>query len=689
MNRSSLPCTAILLLGSVVTQSAIADVYISEFVASNATGLQDETGARPDWIEIHNDGEQAVNLFDWKLSDGSLNMEPWIFSEYHLAPDEYIVVFASGNDRRDSQPFHTDFELKRSGEKLSLVPPKNTPSQKHQLVSPYPEQLTDTAYGVVDGKLLFIGVPTPGKPNRVFEPFIGILETPKISHAPSWFETPFELSVLNIQPDSQVLYTLDGSNPTYRTAIRYTQPIPISNTTTLRIAAFHESYLAPPIATYTFLHTPSIAAQSRPNNYPEFWAPEIPAHYTIATEEKDFTSALKALPLISIVADSKHLFDKDTGIYMNTEQDGTDWERPVSIEFLGDNNIQLNAALRIQGRSSRQPRTSPKHSFRLLFKHPYGPTTLNHPVFDSDNPEVEYNTLVLRATSNHSWTYPLADQRQRAQYLRDPWVKETQRAMGHIVPKSKFHHVFLNGLYWGIYAVSERPDDAFMAQHFGGKKSEYDVIKGGEVVAGNNRIWRRLFTLANQGLKDPRQYRAITQYLDLDNFIDFIILNHFIGNETWDYGNWYAARQKVDNGTFRFFCWDAETSMNRLNENRVLTHNADRPTALFHALRRNPDFQKRFTNRLHLHCTENGALTPERNILRYVSLATKIDLAIIAESARWGDYRLTRHPYRTPPFERYTRDDHWYVEQHRILTEYLPNRTHILLDQYRSIGLFD
>jgi len=374
---------------------------------------------------------------------------------------------------------------------------------------------------------------------------------------------------------------------------------------------------------------------------------------------------------------------------MNTEQDGAVWERPVSIEFLGEKIFQVNAALRIQGRSSRQPRTSPKHSFRILFKHPYGPTTLHHPVFDGDTPDAEYNTLILRATSNHSWTYPLAGQRQRAQYLRDPWVKETQRAMGHLVPRTKFVHLFLNGLYWGIYVITERPDDAFMAMRFGGKKSEYDVIKGGEVVAGNNRIWRRLFTLAIQGLEDPERYRAFTKYLDLDSFIDFIILNHFIGNETWDFGNWYAARRNRDDDTFQFFCWDSETSMNRINENNVLTRYADRPTALFKALRQYPQFRKQFTIRLRLHCTRDGALTSKQNIQRYESLAKKIDLAIIAESARWGDYRLTRHPYRTPPFERYTRDDHWYAEQRRILSQYLPKRTEILLNQYRSIDLFD
>jgi len=215
------------------------------------------------------------------------------------------------------------------------------------------------------------------------------------------------------------------------------------------------------------------------------------------------------------------------------------------------------------------------------------------------------------------------------------------------------------------------------------------VIKGGEVVSGSNRIWRRLFALANEGLADEDRYQQLTQYLDLNSFIDFIILNHFIGNETWDFGNWYAARRDQAGAKFQFFCWDAETSMNRVGENRVLTHNAFRPTALFHALRKNQTFRDHFAARLAVHCTNGGALTPEQNIARYQHIAKKIKLAIIAESARWGDYRLTRHSYRTPPYERYTRDDHWRAEFDRIVNKYFPQRTAILLQQYRAINLYE
>ncbi len=48
---------------------ALPHVIITEFMADNENTLRDEDGDRPDWIEIHNAGEQTVNLDNWSLTD--------------------------------------------------------------------------------------------------------------------------------------------------------------------------------------------------------------------------------------------------------------------------------------------------------------------------------------------------------------------------------------------------------------------------------------------------------------------------------------------------------------------------------------------------------------------------------------------------------------------------------------------
>jgi hypothetical protein len=60
----------------------------------------------------------------------------------------------------------------------------------------------------------------------------------------------------------------------------------------------------------------------------------------------------------------------------------------------------------------------------------------------------------------------------------------------------------------------------------------------------------------------------------------------------------------------------------------------------------------------------------------------------VAESARWGDYRRDVHPYKTGPYELYTRNDHWRPEIARLLTHYFPQRTAACLQQFREAGLY-
>src|SRR5690606_38773519 len=150
--------------------------------------------------------------------------------------------------------------------------------------------------------------------------------------------------------------------------------------------------------------------------------------------------------------------------------------------------------------------------------------------------------------------------------------------------------------------------------------------------------------------------------VDLDNFIDYMMLNHYVGNENWDYGNWYAARKREPNAKFRFFSWDMESIFGRVGENTQYVRHRDRPTDLYRRLLRNDAFPPRHAQRFRPHLTGEGVLTPEAAATRLQELTATIETAIVAESARWGDYRLNVHPYRLPPYERYTRDQHWRAE---------------------------
>ena len=676
----------------VVDSDIPPDVVISEFLASNRGGLRDEDGETPGWVELYNRGSEPVDLNGWTLSDDARRWDKWILPSVVLPPEEYLVIFASGKDRRaDGEPLHTNFRLNVNGEFLGLFAPDGEAHTANAFYPRYPEQRANVAYGRVEnGSVDYVSPPTPGVSQEAATRLGGLVPELRFSRERGHYSRPFKLRLHAPTPGAAIWYTRDGSEPGPQRGVRYAKPVRIDGTTVVRAVAVRDGWSPSPPAMHTYIFPDDVKDQERPPGYSEYWGERLPADYAMdPTITSDLDEALRALPTLSVAIDPDDLFDSDTGIYMNTEADGVDWERPAAIDYVDaetEANFSTTAGIRMQGRSSRKPHTSPKHSFRILFKAAYGPGTLTFPLFGEDGVQA-FNTLVLRATSNYSWTFPLAEQRTRALYIRDPWASDTQRAMGHESPRSTFAHLYLNGLYWGVYCVSERPDAAYMATHFGGAPDEYDVLKGGEIVAGDDRTWRRLLRIALDAAEDPSAYARLADLLDVDNFIDYMILNQYAGNENWDYGNWYAARRRAPGGKFRFFCWDMESILGRVGESKLYVRNRDRPTDLFHRLLNVDAFRTRYAQRINRHLTGDGALTPRMAAERLIDLAAEIDEAIVAESARWGDYRLAVHPYRTAPFERYTRDGHWQPELERLLTDYFPKRTAIVLDQYRRAGL--
>ncbi|MCC7375846.1 MAG: CotH kinase family protein [Verrucomicrobiales bacterium] len=80
--------------------NAAAALRINEIVASNQTGLRDESGQHPDWIELYNEGADAVDLTGWALSDDPRQPRRWVFQSGRLAPGAFLVIYASGEDRQ-------------------------------------------------------------------------------------------------------------------------------------------------------------------------------------------------------------------------------------------------------------------------------------------------------------------------------------------------------------------------------------------------------------------------------------------------------------------------------------------------------------------------------------------------------------------------------------------------------------
>ncbi len=76
------------------------DIAINEMMASNATTFTDEDGDHEDWIELYNYGNEAINLDGFGLSDDYENPFKWVFPSVVIEPGEFLLVWASGKDRK-------------------------------------------------------------------------------------------------------------------------------------------------------------------------------------------------------------------------------------------------------------------------------------------------------------------------------------------------------------------------------------------------------------------------------------------------------------------------------------------------------------------------------------------------------------------------------------------------------------
>ena len=526
--------------------------------------------------------------------------------------------------------------------------------------------------------------------SAVVVPVNGAPRPPVVASSPSGlYDTSFKLTLAFSASEAELRYTLDGGEPTAVRGGVYHEPLLITNTTVLRVAAYKDHAPISTTATYSYIFPDLVLRQPRnPPGYPagpSAWSGE-PSAYEMDPRVVEFPTyhdrvraSLRALPSLSIVCSRGDLFSARTGLYLNSMQRGENWERPCSVELIlpeGGNGFQIDCGIRIQGNYNRIPMKSPKHSFRLLFKEKYGASKLHYPVFP-DSPVRKFDTLVLRADYNNSWIHWEGSAQARAQRTRDAWMKDSHRAMGWLAGHNRYVHLFLNGLYWGLYDIAERPDASFAAAYLGGNRQDYDVVNEFQVKGGTIDGFNELRSV--HGLARASQYEKLQRWLDLTQFMDYLLLNYYGGNRDWgENKNWYAIRRRSPPGPFQYMVWDGEQVLQRLNDDTV---NAPQepPFRLAEELCSNPEFRLAFADRARKHLFDDGALTPVAVAARWMQRAKEIDLAIIAESARWGGYR------RDPP---YTRDQDWLAEQQRLIQSYFPKRTAVVLKQLRAAGLY-
>ena len=383
--------------------------YLSEFLADNQTGLQDEDGDRSGWIEICNGSSSPVSLEGWFLTDSTTNLTKWRLPKVSLLPEKCLVVFASGKGRTTNLArLHANFRLDPKGSFVALV------NRMTNVVSEFaPVRLPpDTSYGRARGEPAISGVfhhPTPEKSNASHGK--GFAPEVSFSKPGGTFTEPFKLKLKSSAHEAVIHFTLDGSLPTTNSPV-YGEPLQVTNSVLVRARAYVGGLLPGP--------------------------PRSEAYLRLATNLVRFTSTL---PLVIM-----ETFGRDTRVQSRSLVHFSFFE-PVNgkASLTTPPALTTRAGYRVRGSTSAG---MPQPGFAVEFLDEFsGERSLSPLGLPSDSDWVLYAPNGFEPVMIHN-----------------PFVHQLSRDIGRYSPRTRFVEVYLvqasgpvtEAHYGGIYVLEEK-----------------------------------------------------------------------------------------------------------------------------------------------------------------------------------------------------------------------------------------
>ena len=650
-------------------------IRINEFMASNGSVLEDDDGDASDWIELFNEQKGTLNLGGWFLSDNEDQLNKWRFPEVSIEPNGYLLVFASGKERSSlNGSLHANFEISSTGESLFLVKPDGETIAD---IIEFPEQRVDVSYGynVAASETGYLIDPTPGQKNS--DTAVNVSNEVIFSHGRGYYDEPIDLELRSTVPGSVIHYTTNGAKPSDRSPI-YKDPILLTPSTssgkrglrTVRAMAFNPSVASSPVFTHTYIW---VNGTSDPQS-------------TGVVGQSRFQSSIKNHPKYGPLIDKGLLSLPAISITKPGGMSGSEGEANLELISVdgSEPGFGIDCGMKIVGGASVG---SAKNNFRCYFRSRYGSSKLRYPLF-ADHPYTSgasevFDVIQLRSGSHDNFYWmanpgnPPGRKRQGdAQYVRNRWVSDMEMVMGHTSIHGRFVHCYLNGAYHGLYHVHERPMHNYLDKYFGGDPEDYHYTNSGRNGSNHgagddwNDAWREVKSAASTGGIKSREW------INWANLADNQLLYFYCGND-WDWTarhNWMAAGPKYPGrGGWRFYSWDCDVMLYDVEVNNL---NLGAPDGIFSALMRDDEFRVFFKDRVYKHCFNDGVLSSNGPLPFHDYRMNEIFDAIIPETARWQPSSGRSLPWG--------RDEEWLDEWNYMKEVFWPNRTDILLDQFRQ-----
>ncbi len=551
-------------------------VTINEVCSSNNGNFLDSTGDTPDWIELYNSSDSAVNLAGYTISNDTENPRKYVFSNYLIEAGSYVLLMATGNVGYKNGVISLPFKLSAEGEELVLTSPDGL---RDELKVPMLE--ADETYGRTNdgGGTLNYLTPSPLATNNTATSIIKV-PAPAFSHVSGFYSTPIELKI-NIPDGYTVYYTTDGSTPTQSSSI-YSEPLYLEDAT--EKPNVYSAIGGNTVSDFITKNNQNKANVIRAVAYDSDGNASKAVGGTFFITRILQEDSYKNMPILSVYTDGENLFDYETGIYvlgktyddyMNNPEnapyketwarpanyflDGIESERPASIEYFDAQHnfcFYQDVGIRMAGNTSQ---SSQQKSMKFYARSEYGKNSFDYPIFEG----VEfYDTFLMRTGANDFAKTKIRDVLNQSLVAhRDVTTSKWQPCV-----------MFLNGEYWGFYMMMERYDADYFEQYYGVDKDNVIAIKTGNVDIGNDDdkdLYRELRNFCkNNDLTIPENYEKLCSMIDMQSYIDYVCFNVIANNADWPGNNtelWRVRETDPSNpyadGKWRWVVYDTERTM--------------------------------------------------------------------------------------------------------------------------------
>lgn len=456
----------------------------------------------------------------------------------------------------------------------------------------------------------------------------------RFSYESGFYADPIDVELLWDDPDADVYYTLDGTVPNedsfyYDGAFHLEDRIQEPNDLSARGGTAKTDYI--PEENVVKGHVIRALAV-----YPDGSTQRADATFFVGIDRQE---RYGDVPVISLMMDANDLFDYETGIYVlgrywvewdaqqteayadwetqgNFSQKGRAWERPVTVQYLtadGSEGFTQDMGVRIKGGVTR---SFTQKSLRLIARADYGEKNLKYPVLP-DNQRADgtglvekYKSITLRNGGNDAETTR----------LRDPLLQSLADGLNFMTQASTPCVVFINGEYWGMYAITEEYSDKAIQNNYGVDADNVVMVKTGELEEGQDEdmlLFENMFDfIANGDMTDPDSYAEASQMLDMTGFAQYCALHLYLDDQDglFKNNNWmiWRVRETSDepysDGQWRFLLFDVDQTADIWGNGRdfladpitaVITddgssHEDRHPQKLFYSLYQNEDFRQEF-----------------------------------------------------------------------------------------------